>query len=469
MADEPIQIHVTNAEGSGVCERCGTHADQLYHVTLSQGELTQTHNLCLKCTVAAKRFAEKNKQEVTDEPSDYPIPKPAPAPVPLAVNKPAEKPARKPGGKPTKKKTAPGKLPVSLIAVVAGVLVIAVAAGIGISHSKKNDADAAVTTAAPSSETAPTVPPTTVPEDEDVDDSLIQKLSSVLIVDDAAYEYYNFSQSTADRYAGAVSRAADSLKGTARVFDLVVPTSMDITLSDKVRARIATDDQKKAIEAIYAAVSKNATTVNTFDALRAHRKEYVYFRTDHHWTALGAYYAYREFAAAAGLRPAELSEFTERKFENFIGAFYYDSGKKAALEKNPDTVYAYEPKSTNEMEFTDKKGNVIKWNIITDVSKWKKSTLYNTFIGGDNPYSHIVNPGVTDGSSCVVIKESFGNAFVPFLLANYGEIHVIDYRYWKGSLTEFVRAKGVKDVIYLNNTSATRNLPLVKSLDSISR
>ena len=222
MADEPIQIHVTNAEGSGVCERCGTHADQLYHVTLSQGELTQTHNLCLKCTVAAKRFAEKNKQEVTDEPSDYPIPKPAPAPVPLAVNKPAEKPARKPGGKPTKKKTAPGKLPVGLIAVVAGVLVIAVAAGIGISHSKKNDADAAVTTAAPSSETAPTVPPTTVPEDEDVDDSLIQKLSSVLIVDDAAYEYYNFSQSTADRYAGAVSRAADSLKGTARVFDLVV-------------------------------------------------------------------------------------------------------------------------------------------------------------------------------------------------------------------------------------------------------
>ncbi len=309
---------------------------------------------------------------------------------------------------------------------------------------------------------------TTVPQDEDVDDSLIQKLSSVLIVDDAAYEYYNFSKATADRYVAAVSRAANSLKGSARVFDIVVPTSMDITLSDQVRKRISTGDQKKAIDYIYASVSPNCITVKTFDSLRAHRDEYIYFRTDHHWTALGAYYAYREFAAAAGVRPAELSEFTERRFDNFVGAFYSDSGKNKALEKSPDTVIAYEPKSTNEMEFTDKNGKVVKWNIITDVSKWNKNSLYNTFIGGDNPYSHIVNPGVTDGSSCVVVKESFGNAFVPFLLANYGEIHVIDYRYWNGNLASFVQTHGVKDVIYLNNISATRNASLVKKLEGIS-
>ena len=307
-----------------------------------------------------------------------------------------------------------------------------------------------------------------VPEDQDVDDSLIQKLSSVLIVDDAGYEYYNFSKATADRYVAAVSRAANSLQGTARVFDVVVPTSMDITLSDKVRKRINTGDQSKAIDYIYAAVSPNCITVKTFDALRAHREEYVYFRTDHHWTALGAYYAYREYAAKAGLRPAELSEFTERRFENFVGAFYSDSGKNKALEKNPDTVIAYEPKATNDMEFTDKNGKVVKWDIITDVSKWNKSSLYNTFIGGDNPYSIIRNPGVTDGSSCVVVKESFGNAFVPFLLGNYSEIHVIDYRYWNGNLANFVRDKGVKDVIYLNNISATRNASLVKKLEGIS-
>ena len=326
--------------------------------------------------------------------------------------------------------------------------------------------DANEVTAAPTNPAAQTT--AIDPADEDVDDSLIQKLSSVLIVDDAGYEYYNFSKDTADRYVSAVSRAANSLNGTARVFDIVVPTSMDITLSDQVRKRISTGDQKKAIDYIYAAISPNCITVKTFDTLRAHRHEYIYFRTDHHWTALGAYYAYREYAAAAGIRAAELNEFTERKFENFVGAFYNDSGKNKALERNPDTVYAYEPKSTNDMEFTNKSGKTTKWNIVTDVSKWNRGSLYNTFIGGDNPYSHITNPGVTDGSSCVVVKESFGNAFVPFLLANYSEIHVIDYRYWNGNLTSFVQSKGVKDVIYLNNISATRNASLVKKLDGIS-
>ena len=326
--------------------------------------------------------------------------------------------------------------------------------------------DANDVTAAPTNPAAQTT--AIDPADEDVDDSLIQKLSSVLIVDDAGYEYYNFSKATADRYVSAVSRAANSLNGTARVFDIVVPTSMDITLSDQVRKRISTGDQKKAIDYIYAAISPNCITVKTFDTLRAHRHEYIYFRTDHHWTALGAYYAYREYAAAAGVRAAELSEFTERKFEDFVGAFYNDSGKNKALERNPDTVYAYEPKSTNDMEFTNKSGKTTKWNIVTDVSKWNRGSLYNTFIGGDNPYSHITNPGVTDGSSCVVVKESFGNAFVPFLLANYSEIHVIDYRYWNGNLTSFVQSKGVKDVIYLNNISATRNASLVKKLDGIS-
>ena len=310
--------------------------------------------------------------------------------------------------------------------------------------------------------------PTTQAEDENVDDSLIQKLSTVLIVDDAGYEYYSFVRSTADKYASAVSRTADALKGTARVFDIVVPTSMDITLSDKVRSGINTSNQNDAINYIYSAVSSNCNTVKTYDTLRAHRSEYLYFRTDHHWTALGAYYAYGEYTKLAGIKTAQLTDFNEKQFDNFVGAFYNDSNKNKALEKNPDTVYAYEPKGAVTLDYTDTKGNVIKWNVITDVTNWSRGSKYNTFIGGDNPYAHIVNPAITDGSSCVVIKESFGNAFVPFLTENYGEIHVIDYRYWKGNIAQFVKDKGIDDVIYLNNISATRNASLVSKLSGIS-
>lgn len=312
-----------------------------------------------------------------------------------------------------------------------------------------------------------TEPPVTEAPDDKNDDALVQKLSNIIIVDNAAYEYYSFIRSTADNYAATVSRAANALNGTSRVFCMVIPTSIDITLDDGIRKNVSTSNQNDAINYIYSVISPAATKVKLYDVLREHRDEYIYFRTDHHWTALGAYYAYNEYAAAAGLTSAPLSDFEERQFDNFVGAFYNDSGKDPALEKEPDTVYAYKPIGNIKLEYTDKKGNTANWPIIADVSGWNRGTKYSTFIGGDQPYTHIVNSDITDGSSCLVIKESFGNAMVPFLTLNYSEVHVIDYRYWDGNVVEFAKENGIDDVIFLNNISATRNKSLMNSLSSI--
>ena len=311
-----------------------------------------------------------------------------------------------------------------------------------------------------------TVPPTTEPPDKP-DDPLIQKLSSVIIVDNAAYEYYSFIRSTADGYAATVNRAVNALKGKSRVFCMVIPTSIDIMLDDDIRKNVSTTSQNDAINYIYSVTSPEAVKIKLYEPLRAHRDEYIYFRTDHHWTALGAYYAYCEYAAAAGLTPAALTDFEEKKFDDFVGAFYNDTDKDPALEKDPDTVYAYKPVGNVKLEYTDKKGNKVKWPVISDVSGWSRGSKYSTFIGGDQPYTHIVNSDITDGSSCLVIKESFGNAMVPFLTANYAEVHVIDYRYWKGDINEFAKKNGIDDVIFLNNISATRNKSLMNTLSTI--
>ncbi len=306
----------------------------------------------------------------------------------------------------------------------------------------------------------------TAPEDGGV--YLVQELGDVLVVEDAGYEYYHFIRSFADDYAAAVSKVADALKGTARVFDMVVPTSMDITLPDSVRKDVNSSKQSDAINYIYSMVSPNAYKVKTYDALRAHKNEYVYFRTDHHWTALGAYYAYVEYTKLAGIKTAQLTDFEEVKFDNFFGSFYSDSGKNPALEKNPDTVYAYRPKGDIKFQYTDKHGTVNNWKVVTDVTAWAKSTKYNTFVAGDQPYAVIKNPAITDGSSCLIVKESFGNAFAPFLVENYATVHIIDYRLWKGSITDFVKKNSIDDVIYLNNVSATRNNGLIKMLNSVA-
>ena len=120
------------------------------------------------------------------------------------------------------------------------------------------------------------------------------------------------------------------------------------------------------------------------------------------------------------------------------------------------------------MSVTEKSGNVINYDsVIYDETEAPASLKYGAFISGDNPYTVMTNESMTDGSSCVVIKESFGNAFVPFLPDHYQTVYVIDYRYWTGSLTEFVKTNGVDDVIFCNNLSALRNNSLMGQLYGI--
>ncbi len=296
---------------------------------------------------------------------------------------------------------------------------------------------------------------------------VVQQLGNVLVVDNAGYEYYSFVRSIADDYAAAINKVTSDLKGTARVFDMVVPTSMDITLDDDVRKNVNSSNQNDAINYIYSMLSESTYKVKTFDTLRAHRDEYIYFRTDHHWTALGAYYAYAEYTALAGLKTAALSDFEERQYDDFVGAFYNDSDKNPALEKEPDVIYAWAPKGDVTLKYTDRNGKVNNWSVIYNVSSWSRGTKYNTFVAGDQPYTVIKNPAITDGSSCLVVKESYGNAMIPFLTENYATIHVIDYRYWDGNISSFVKKNGVDDVIFCNNISATRNRSLVNAISDI--
>lgn len=305
--------------------------------------------------------------------------------------------------------------------------------------------------------------------EKDVTGEVTQSLGAVLIVGDSGYEYYNFSKDVADQYIGMLNHTAQTLEGTAQVYDMVIPTSMDIMLPDSFRQGLNTSSQKDAIAYISGSLTPSIQSVQIYDTLKAHSDEYIYFRTDHHWTALGAYYAYRSFADVKGITPLELSQCEKKEFSGFLGAFYSDTNKNPALAQNPDTVMAYVPPGNIKMQYTDRNGNTYNWPLISDVTDWATSTKYSTFIGGDNPYTIIQNSDLTDGSSCLVIKESFGNAFIPFLAANYQTVHVIDYRYWNGNIQDFVKTNGVQDVLFLNNVSATRNSSLVGKMATLTK
>ena len=300
----------------------------------------------------------------------------------------------------------------------------------------------------------------------------VEQLGAMLIVDNAAYEYYNFNQATADNYAATVNHAAAILEGKSKVYDMIIPTSMAITLPESYSGSTNSSDQKKAIDYMYSIMAPNVNRVNVYDTLLNHKDEYIYFRTDHHWTSLGAYYAYRELMGAKGVVPAELTAFKEYKFEGFLGSFYAESGQKASLGNTPDYVLAYEPTQLQYIRTfaPSTMPNGADYHIVSDGNRLSAANKYLSFVCGDHPYGIMTNPTITDGSSCLVIKESFGNAMVAYLTQNYQNVYVVDYRYinqvFPGTLRQFVDERGIQDVMFINNVSATRSPALVNAMST---
>ena len=307
-----------------------------------------------------------------------------------------------------------------------------------------------------------TLPPPSTPEEPG---DTVEKLGAVLVIDNAGYEYYSFGIKTANQYIANMNKAASIVQGKANFYNIVVPTSMAITAPDDIAQSVNSADQKKAIDYIYNSYSSDVLAVDIYPTLRQHRDEYLYFRTDHHWTALGAYYAYSDLMTAMCKPIAPLNSFKIHKFEGFLGSFYSSSGKLPQLAATPDTVFAYEPPQFNKIVTTLQTGQVVNKSIISNGYKMSAGSKYLAFITGDQPLGVMTNPDINDGSACIVVKESFGNCFVPFLTQNYQTVYVVDYRYFnkvdERTLGKFVEDTKAQDVIFINNISATRNRALV--------
>ncbi len=296
---------------------------------------------------------------------------------------------------------------------------------------------------------------------------VIQKLSNIVVIGDAGYEYCSFNQEVADKYASIVNKTAQKLSGKTKVYSMLVPTSTDITMSDSVRKDINTCDQKEAMDYIYGKMSASVTPVNIYKALRMHRDEYIYFRTDHHWTALGAYYAYEEFAKVKNIKAIALDRFEKKSFGEFLGSFYTNTNS-STMKKNPDELVAYMPPYKTKLQFTQPDGRVIDWYLVNDVSSYPVSQKYSAFTAADNPYTVIENKSREKGKTCVIIKESFANAVIPYMVYNYKKVYVVDYRYYKQGFVNLANEVGADDVIFINNMSAVRTDSLISRMEAIA-
>ncbi len=314
--------------------------------------------------------------------------------------------------------------------------------------------------------------PTNKPSDivfDPTDDGKGDTFEGTYINGDTAYQLYFFNQQNSDSYVALINEFASQVDGKAQVFDMIVPLHYQIALSADTVKKYNASDCGEAIDYMYSNMSDEIKTVDTLPNLILHNDEYLYFRTDHHWTARGAYYAYLAFCEEKGLEPTPLESYERLQFDGFLGTFYANAKQPAAMKNNPDYVEAFVPIGVNEEEVFDSNGNKIaEYAVVyTKADKYDAANKYLTFIGGDQPLTKIHNPNINNGSSIVVIKESYGNAFVPFLVDSYEYVYVIDYRAWSGGLADFVIENGIDDVLFLNVVSNTSTAQRLKELSEI--
>lgn len=294
--------------------------------------------------------------------------------------------------------------------------------------------------------------------------------SGVIRVGTMAYEVIYRIPSSIAQYTQVVNRAADIFGEGIQVYDLLIPTSMGIVFPEESKANCPDYvDQSVIINDANSQLSGNVRIVDAYNKLLAHKDEYLYFRTDYHWNGPAAYYAYEAFCETKGITPYTIDQREEMQFDGYLGYLYWqNSDKDPILKANPDTVYAYKPATSGvTMTYTDKNGNTFGYPIIADVSDWSSSAKYMCFAAGDQPFAEFTNPNITDGSACIVIKESFGNALMSYIVDHYSTVYEIDYRYWTGDIAQFARAHGVTDVIFANNLSMLRNNYLIGKLSNL--
>ena len=210
--------------------------------------------------------------------------------------------------------------------------------------------------------------------------------------------------------------------------------------SDKLPHGAPCADQFKYIRRAYDEIK--AQTVDVASVLNAHKDEYIFYRTDHHWTSLGAYYGYTALGTALGYTPSPLESYSRRVVsEDFYGTSYSSSGISWVA---PDDIEIFVDGDNTEVTAFSA-GSAVKGELYKTEQLGKKDK-YSMFLGGNNSLLQI-KTGNDGKPKLLLIRDSYADSRVPFLLENFSEIHLIDLRYYKLSIADYVRENGIDEVL----------------------
>ena len=294
-----------------------------------------------------------------------------------------------------------------------------------------------------------------------------EKRGNLFVVGDTALEIFYGNEQVSKDYASVLNAYSDALGDSVTIYDMIVPNHFEFGLPSKYKGKIG-KDEKPFLDLVKENLNGKIVFVDIYDTLKTHynKGEYLYFRTDHHWTGLGAYRAYEKFCESAGLAAVPLDSYEKRTSTGFLGTLYNSSLDKN-LAANPDTVEYYVTDLPYEQTNTKKDGTTYKGRLISEYADGRTNG-YLTFMGGDIPLATIRTEN-TSGRSIIVFKESYGNAFIPFLVPHYDTVYVADIRSFPYNAVTFIQNNHIGEVLFLNNIMTSNTSARVANILELLR
>lgn len=249
-----------------------------------------------------------------------------------------------------------------------------------------------------------------------------------------------------DKNIAALNTFAQANTGL-RINMAIIPNNVT-TMKDYLPKNIPVHDQTEDLAYLKKNLDASIHFSDTTATLKAHQNDYIYYRTDHHWTSLGAYYAFMDMASDLNISDPISSYNVYTVTDSFEGTMSSKSGSH--IKKYRDSIEIYSPAGTDTQFYVLYNDTYEKSASLYQSDKLNDKDKYTVFLGGNHPQVTI-NTTNNNGRVLLLVKDSYANSFVQFLTPYYQEIVMIDPRYYYDSLSSIIDSEAVTDVLFLYN------------------
>lgn len=288
----------------------------------------------------------------------------------------------------------------------------------------------------------------------------------IFVSDGSGYVMFKGIDETASNYAAVINSVISNIDGDVDIYNMVVPTNAEFALDPNYREE--SYSQKDNLNKISSSLMDSVANIDVYDTLNKHKDEYIYFRTDERWTSLGAYYAFKEFANIANF-PTDtvysIDDMISQKgiIKHFEGEYIQRTTDEKTQPNGNEELLA----NCDSVDFYKLDVNYTCYSVNSETGLEEEISLFSidkvgndpmsVFPGNGTPFLRIINHDSDNSEKLLVIKDSFAEPMIGYLVPGYYQVHVVDTKLYKENLSEYIRSNDITQVLFLSSITNANN------------